>query len=384
MSQAISAIYEVNLYVNGVLIGDCRDLAQNLQYTRRRTKLGVDSIDFTINDVLFNRWCLERNCTINDLLKPMALECRLKRNGVEVVGGFLATMPAYSPLQTSANLNLHFDGFLNLLSGVYIRDTATNLPLGGVSGPAGSLVSSMISLADGIAYSAGKAFGFSAGTIDNLPSIQHTFDNYKTVKDWICERCDNVSGAGPFDVYFHADKTYDIKGEATFGDVISDWVAFYPTLQNSPSATQISASEVGGFASAIIGIGSGEISAKADENTALYQFAVDDNAVAEYGYAETMMQESSISTPSVLMNNMLAKLNVDANPVWEPQIILHGKQVAPKPTGTNKIWIGDIITVNNSLDLTGMTNGKFRVNELMVQIMPEGDEIIQPTLERVQ
>ena len=80
---------------------------------------------------------------------------------------------------------------------------------------------------------------------------------------------------------------------------------------------------------------------------------------------------------------MNTKLNNESNPIWQPQITLHGKQVAPKPTGTNKIWIGDTITIKNDVDLTGMTNGKFRVNELEVKISASGDETITPTLERV-
>lgn len=375
--------YEVNLYINGVLVGDCRSLAQNLNYCRRRTKKGADSIDFTINDVLFDRWCKERNTTIKEMLKPLALECRIVRDGIEVIGGFLATTPAYSPLNASANLDLHFDGFLNLLEGVYIRDTSTNLPLGTITGPAGSLVSSMISMAEDISYNAGKAFGFIAGNVENMASITHTFDNYKTVKEWICDRCDNTTGAGPFDVYFHADKTYDVISDSNFGDVISDWVAFYPTILNNTSITSISASEVGGFASAVIGIGSGEISANPDENTALYAFVSDPNKVAEYGYAEEIYQESSISNAITMNNNITAKLERDSNPIWQPQIVLHGKQVEPKPTGTNKIWVGDTITINNSEDLTGMTNGRFRVDELTVNITAAGDEIITPVLERV-
>lgn len=378
-----NVIYEVNLYLNGTLIGDCRNIAENLSYTRRRTKMGADSIDFVLNDKLFNKWCEKRGTTLNQMLKPLALECRLTRNGVDIVGGFLATMPAYSPLQASADLTLHFDGFLNLLAGVYIRDTSTNLPLGTITGPAGSLVSSMISLAENIATDAGKGFGFTAGNIENLPTIIHTFDNYKTVKDWICDRCDNTTGAGPFDVYFYCDKTYDVYSSNTFGDIISDWVAFYPTLLNNTSATSISANEIGGFASAVIGLGSGEVSADPNENTALYEFVSDVNKITEYGYAETLYQESSISKSSTMVNNITAQLNNASNPIWQPQITLHGKQVAPQPTGSNKIWVGDTITINNSADLTGMTNGQFRVNELKVDISSAGDETITPTLERV-
>lgn len=376
------ANYEVNLYLDGVLIGDCRRIAEGLNWTRKRTKFGVDSIDFTINDKLFNDWCIERGTTINQMLKPIALECRLTRNGVELVGGFLATMPSYSPLNASADLRLHFDGFLNLLGGVYIRDINTNLPLGTITGPAGNLVSNMIGFADSVAEDGGKAYGFTPGNIQNLATITHTFDNYKTVKDWISDRCDNTTGAGPFDVYFHADKTYDIYASSNFGDIINDWVAFYPTLLNNTSATSISASEIGGFASAVIGVGSGEISANADENTALLSFISDSTKASEYGYYETLYQDSSISTPIVLQRNIQADLDNASNPIWEPQITLHGIQVEPKPNGSNKIWVGDTITINNSLDLTGMTNGKFRVNELAVNVSSTNDETITPVLER--
>lgn len=378
-----TAVYDINLYINGVLIGDCRRIAEGLTYTRRRTKVGADSIDFTVNDVIFAKWCDDRRFNFNDILKPLALECRIVREGIEVVGGFLATMPSYTPLQTSADLALHFDGFLNLLAGVYIRDTSTNLPLGTITGYAGTLVSNMIQFANTISSDAGKSYGFTEGVVDDMESITHTFDNYKTVKDWICDRCDNTTGAGPFDVYFHADKTYDIKSDDNFGDVINDWVANYPTILNAPSATSIQASEVNGFASAIIGIGSGEVSSNAQENTALYRFDSNADSVTEYGYFEELYQESSISTGTVMERNIAAKLFNDSNPIWKPQITLHGKQVAPKPTGTAKIWIGDTITINNAVDLTGMTNGDFRVNELTVSISSAGDEMITPVLERV-
>ena len=379
----LSAEYAVNLYLNGGLIGDCRKLAQNLQWKRCRTKVGADSIDFTINDKLFDDWCHTMGVAINDLLKPLALECRIVRNGVELVGGFLAVMPAYQPLQTSANLALRFDGYLNLLNGVYIRNLSNNLPMGQISGPAGDLVSQMVQFANSVSANAGKGYNFAQGDIDVMPSITHTFDNYKTVKDWICDRCDNATGAGPFDVYFHADKTYDVKADDNFGDIITDWVAFYPMLLNNTSVASITADEIGDFASAVMGLGSGEVSADPNENTALFAFEADGDAVQEYGYYETLYQDSSVSTASVLQRNIQAELWNRENPVWQPQITLKGIQVAPTPSGANKIWIGDTITINNSIDLTGMTNGAFRVNELAVTVSANGDETITPVLERI-
>lgn len=376
------AKYSVNLYINGTLVGDCRKLAQNLTYTRRRTKLGADSIDFVINDKLFNTWCLERNYTINDLLKPLALECRLVRDGVEVIGGFLATMPSYEPLQASANLSLHFDGFLNLLNGVYIRNTTTNLPLGTITGTADALIEQMITLANTVSENAGKGYDFEKGHTDELATIINTFDNYKTVKDWICDRCDNTTGAGHFDVYFHANKTYDIYSEVNFGDMITDWVANFPTILNGTSATSMSAPEISGFYSASHGLGAGDVSPVESENTALYVFVKNDEAIQEYGYYENMYQESSISVENTLRKNVESEIALNSDPIWKPEITLHGKQVKPTPSGDYKIWIGDIITIDNTLDYTGMTNGKFRVNELKVDISNSNDELITPTLER--
>jgi len=374
----MNAEYQVNLYIDGVLIGNCRKLAQNLKWVRRRTKAGADEIDFTLNDVLFQKWCIERNTDINTLLKPMALECRLVRDGIEIVGGFLATMPGYSPNGTSANLALKFDGFLNLLNGVYIR------PIGTVSGRMDALVQRFITEADTRASNAGKAYGFTAGTLEQLALVDHTFDNYKSTKEWICDRCDNITGAGQFDVYFHADKTYDISSSAHFGDVITDWVAWYPTKLNAPSATSISAQEVSGFASAVIGIGSGEISSDAAENTAIISEQIYSPAVSEYGYFETILQDSSVSLQSSLDSNVATRLANTSTIIWQPEIRLTGRTVAPKPSGSAKIWIGDTITINNSEDLTGMTNGQFRVNELEVSVSAQGAENIRPVLERAE
>lgn len=372
-----TATYEIELRINGQLIGNVSRIAQNLKWVRRRTKVGADEIDFTVNDVLFQKWLVDRGTDINTILKPLALDCRVIRDGVAVCGGFLATMPSYQPRGTSADLALRFDGYLNFLAGVYIS------PIGTVTGRMGELVRARIAAADSKASNAGKAFGFTQGTISTMTSVTHTFDNYKTVKEFIVDRCDNTSGAGPFDVYFHPDRTYDILSDSNFGEVITDWTAYYPTRLNGVSATSISASEVQGFASAVLGIGAGEVSSDSTQNTAITTLQVDSSAVAEFGYAETLMQDSSVSLQSTLNNNANTLLSETSNPIWQPQITLSGRQISPTPSGEGKIWLGDTITIVNEEDLTGMTSGAFRVNELSVSREPTGAESINPILERV-
>lgn len=370
------AEYAVELRLNGQLIGDVRRLAQDLTWARRRTKCGVDTIDFTLNDVLFAEWCAERGTTIAEMLKPLALDCRVIRNGVPVVGGFLATMPAYSPNGTSANLALSFDGYINYLAGVYIS------PVGTQTGRMGTLIQNWITMADTRARNAGKAYGFVAGHIDTMASVEQTFDNYKTVKDVIVERCDNSTGAGLFDVYFDVDRAYNIYKDQNFGEIIKDYTVRYPASLNGVSATSISASEVDGFASTVIAVGAGEISSDASKNTAITTTITDSAKVTEYGYYEDMYQESSISKMDTLTRNAQTRLKNDGDMRWQPEITLTGRQVAPAPLASGKIWLGDTITINNAADVTGTTNGQFRVNELAVKVGATNSEIITPTLER--
>lgn len=378
-----NAKYRLNLYLNGNLIGDVRPIAQRLVWARRRTKRGADSIDFVLNDKVFDNWCKQKHTDVATMLKPYALECRVVRDDVELVGGFLATMPAYNPNQASADLTMHFDGYLNLLNGVYIFKDATKLPWGTVTGRMGDLVQQFITLANTRSSAAGKGFGFVANNIDTMPSVTNTFDNYKPVKEFIVDRCDNTEGAGPFDVYFHADKKYDVIMQSNLGDVITGWVAQYPADPYKISLSDISAPERMGYASFVFAVGYGEISANPDENTTIIATALNAAATAEYGYCETLETYSSVTRQTTLNQKANTQVSILSNPIWQPEIQTNGKWLAPTPNGTNKIWLGDIITINNEADFTGMTNGKFRVNELEVRVSSNGAETIIPIIERV-
>lgn len=374
--MAVNPTYKVELRLDGQLIGDVRSLATNLRWVRRRTMKGVDEITFTLNDKLFAEWCAERSTTIEEMLRPLALDCRIVRDGVPVLGGFLATMPGYSPNGTSANLAMSFDGYLNYLAGVFIYPTATR------SERAGEMISRWIQIAENRAQGAGKGFGFTEGIIDDFPVITQTFDGYKSVKEAIADRSDNVTGAGKFDVYFHPDRTYDIISDANFGTE-QDYVIQYPARINGISAASISASEVSGFASKVIAIGAGETSADPEQSTVISTETMDDDAVRTYGYAETLLQDSSISRIDTLETHAETLLSKSINTRWDPIIKLLGRQISPTTTGEPFIWIGDSVIVQNDEDLTGSTSGIFRVQELDVAVSATGAETITPTLERI-
>lgn len=386
-----TATYRVELRLataaNGsttVIVNDIRPLCQNLTWTIKRTKEGVGSIDFTVNDVLLDEWLRARSSYgLNDILRPYALRCIVYRGTTAVAGGFLATMPAYQPRGTSADLKMRFDDYLNIYAGVYIYDSATGLPRGTMTGALNTTIRTVVTEARNRALAAGKQLTYGAfGTVNTLPSVTQTFDIYKSVKDFIVDRCDNTDGAGPFDVTFEPiNGSMSIYADANFGTVITDWVAHYPADIDSESATSISAREVSGFASKILAIGNGELSADSNVNTALLDNVQDNDAVVDYGYVEAVLQRSDISRAANLRTQALAELYNSSTPTWQPQITLTGRQVNPVPTGSKKIWIGDTITIQNDEDLTGQTSGQFRVNAIRVEVSATNAETITPTLE---
>lgn len=372
--MSIAATYEVQLRLNGTPIGDIRELAENLHWTRNTTNYGIDAIEFTLNDRLFEKWCEEFGTTVKAMLKPIALECRISRNGELVAGGFLASLPAYQPLQASASLQMRFDGFLNLLDGIILSPTPQ------ATKRADQFITDWIDIANARSAAAGKGYGFTQGSIQPLNTVQRTYDNYKTVKEALLQMTDNVDGAGQFDVIIEPDKSYYITNN--LGRVITDWQLYYPPRDGGQSVATISAPEVQGFASRIITLGSGEVSSNPDKNTVITSSSTDASAIAEFGYFEAMTQYSSVSRQATLDSHNATDLYNATNLQWNPEITLFGRQTPPSPTADYGLWIGDRIYLENTADPTGMTTGWFKIMAIDVAVSATGAETITPSLER--
>lgn len=370
----ISAKYEIQLRLNGSIVGDVREIAENLSWTRNLTNYGIDSIEFTLNDRLFARWCESYGTTVKAMLKPIALECRISRNGELVAGGFLATLPAYQPKQASADLKMRFDGYMNLLAGIILSPTTTTTKR------ADKFVTDWIDIANARSTAAGKGYGFTPASVAQLGSIQRTYDNYKTVKEAILDLTDNQEGAGPFEVIFHPDKSYTIA--QSIGRTITEWQLYYPPRENGQSIATISAPEVQGFASKIITLGSGETSSNPDQNTVITSSATNSSAVAEFGYFEAMTQYSSVSRQTTLDQHCATDLYNQSKLEWNPQVTLFGRYTPPSPTAEFGLWIGDEIYLENTADMTGLTTGWFQIQAINVKVSDTGAETITPALAR--
>lgn len=362
------------------LIGDIRPLAQNLKWTKARTSKGVDFITFHVNDVLFADWLTHRSTSISDVLRPQYLDCRVVRNGIAIVGGTLATLPAYSPLNASANLELQFDGYLNLLNGVYLYPTPTR------TAHFDQIIESWVGLANercetktGVV----GGFNFKPGAISQLATVERSVPDYKTIKDTIADASDNSEGAGAFEFYVHPDRTFDILADADFGATQS-YTIYYPTRPSGISATSVSAPEVDGYRTRMICIGAGEVSSNPAENTAIIAEADAQDNPSPYAYVEGLLQLSSISTQSVLNARAEAEVKARSSILWEPELELSGRHINPAPEGEPFIWIGDRVNFSNTLNRTGRMDGQFRVQQLNVSVSATGAETIVPKLQRIE
>ena len=373
--EQIAATYQIQLRLNGTPIGDVRELAENLRWTRNRTNYGIDAIEFSLNDQLFAKWCESYGTTIKAMLKPIALEARIIRNGEEIAGGFLASLPAYQPNQASATLQMRFDGYMNLLAGIILPPTAL------ATKRANKFITDWIDIANARSTAAGKGFGFVPQSVQSLAMVQRTYDNYKSVKEAILEMTDNVDGAGQFDVIFNPDKSYYITND--LGRTITDWQLYYPPRDGGQSIATISAPEVQGFASHVITLGAGETSSNPDQSTVITASSTDSSAVAEFGYFEAMTQYSSVSRQATLNSHNATDLYNATNLQWNPQITLFGRQTPPSPTADFGLWIGDQIYLENTADPTGMTTGWFEIEAIEVSVSATGAETVKPRLERV-
>lgn len=366
--------YTVNLYLDSTLIGDVRAIAQNLNWSRCRTNYGIDSVNFTINDNLFEQWAQEKGYTLEQLLRPIALNCQILRNGTLVAGGYLATLPAYSPNKASANLDMRFDGWFNILEGIYQYPTAY------ARKRANTFITDWFNLANTRSTAGGKNYGFVLDSQDTLAYIERTYDNYKSLKEAITQMTDNISGAGQFDVIVEPNKHYYITnnlGRWHYDDPLE-----YPTVVNQGgSVANISAQEVQGFASSVITLGAGEVSSDANMNTIKVSLQKDNAVAQNYGYYERLTQYSSVSRQGTLDDHAQTDLHNFSKVEWLPQIELLGEQIPPTNT-TDGIWIGDYFFINNSADPTGMTSGWFRVQSFTVKVSATNAETIKPRLER--
>lgn len=360
----IETRYEIQLRFDGTLIGDIMPITTARSW--QKVKNGVDQISFSVSMLKMQEWCIERNTTLAEIVKPLKLDARIVRNGVPLLGGILLEIPGYnlSNDTVDAVLDFTFDGYLNIYSGIYIRPTKVYN-----SQPLNQYLVAIVNDANSRASSAGAPTGVVVGHVDTLPNDQNTYDSFKAVKDILTEQTDNTEGAGQFDINFTYDRHFEIWQK--MGNDRTNMLIRYPSVRGALNATSVSFDAWSGLATHVIGVGAGN--GVGDGGAALVAETQSASAISDFGYFETIFQDSSISREATLRNKISGVLNDGIQPRLTPKINIVGNYLE---LGT-LFWIGDTFSFTNELDPFIDTDAVLRVKELDCTIDDTGAEDLQ-------
>lgn len=112
--------YELELWVNGVQVGDISRLAQNRRYTLRRN--ASEELSFLMDLTAFEQYCEQAGRVPSTMLKAYVTDVRVKRNGVYLFGVEVSDIQV-NLNQGGVNLEVRGNGFLDLFKDRYITKT---------------------------------------------------------------------------------------------------------------------------------------------------------------------------------------------------------------------------------------------------------------------
>ena len=405
----IAPDYQVILSYDHRVLGDIRKYAQDLHYVVSSSRYGVDSITFTIDMNIFSDWLNERLLGFSGFsgdglryaLKPILLDCVIQRNGEDLVGGCLIQMPHITFTNDSATLEMTFDGYMNLLDGVIIAPTPTQ------SKTPNQFISDWVTTANQVSTafvgSQGGSHGFliEYDSTDSivLPTIQRTYDSYKTMKEAIFEMCDNIEGAGEFDVIFLPQIRYDIIDVLRPGvsglysipkyiiqndsSISGQMSLFYPAGPNGAGIVAIEIEQADDFASHAFVLGNGDTSSDPSLNTVITsEYPTTISGTYEFpAYREKIWQYSSITRQATLDGRAQSLQGHSSKIRWQPTLTLAGIHIPPSPTADNGIWIRKRIKIETDKDPLNIFARTAIVRELEVSVSSTNGEEVRPLIE---
>lgn len=112
--------YELELWINGVQVGDITKLAKNRRFTLTRN--ASEELDFLMNLKAFEQYCAGMGANPLAVLECYVTDIRVKRNGSYLFGTQVVDMQ-FNLNQGEVNVEIKATGFLDLLKDRYVTKT---------------------------------------------------------------------------------------------------------------------------------------------------------------------------------------------------------------------------------------------------------------------
>lgn len=341
--------YELELWINGVMVADISKLATNRSYTIKRND--SEELQFTLDVQAFEDHCVSAGRDPNATLMPYVTDVRVKRNGIYLFGVQVVDI-AYTFNEGGAEMVVKSTGFLDLFRDRYITKN----------------------------YSADEATLIARDMLDDTQVIYGDFDvvdgpeQYATgvlrdreyVDQNIKDALMSLTGLidGNFDFAFTYDRkfnTYQMQGSYRPNNRLT-----YPynikSISTPKTALNLYNYTIG------LGSGFGEETLRSEEDDAASRL--------NYGTRMRIVSFNSVANQDTLDQNTVAENSRTKDLLILPKLTVSGEFL-----DLNTVWVGDRIPVEIQGHPSLPLNDVYRIEQIGVTLDENDAEEIALTVD---
>lgn len=327
--------YELELWINGVQVGDISKLAQNRNYSIRRNDR--EELTFNLNVRAFESYCASIGSQPIEVLEAYVTDVRVKRNGTYLFGVQVVDMQ-YTFDESGASLEVKCSGFIDLLMDRYVTKNYTQTD-------AAAIARDLIATTQ----SSMGSFNITNGISQDCGVLRDRNYTNQNVKDGIINLTNLIDGT--FDFKFLADRTFETY--TMMGTTRNNMRFTYPYNIQSMTVPR-TATNLHNY---IIALGSGF-----GEET-LRSEAGDTASRLNYGTRQKIISFNSVSNQQTLDQHAVSEVLLRKDIVMLPKLKVSGEFC-----DLNTVGVGDIIPVNTQGYTSLPLDGMFRIEQINVSL----------------
>lgn len=344
--------YELELWINGVMVADISRLAQNRRYTLARN--ATEQLSFIMSLTAFEDYCDSITAVPQAVLECYVTDIRVKRNGQYLFGVHVTDMQ-YNLNQGEINVEVRALGFLSLFKDRYVTKNYDGDERVAIAQDLLSTTQSGDVTND---------FGVTLGPSQYSTGITDTLRNYvdQNVQDGIINLTTLIDGN--FDFRFNYDRSFETFEQ--IGSNRPDNKFTYPYNVKSMTVPHTALS----LYNYVIGIGSGF----GEEALRSEQF--DTPSRLNYKTRQKIVSFNSVTIQDTLNKNTLAYLSQQKDILNLPKLGVTGDFC-----DLNVIGIGDRVPIEVQARSALPLNGTYRIEQIDVSLDENDAEDIGLTVD---
>lgn len=323
--------YELELWINNVMVGDISKLAQNRTFIIKRNDR--EELSFALDVKAFEAYCESIGSQPVEILEAYVTDVRVKRNGAYLFGVQVVDME-YTFAEEGASVLVRCTGFLDLLMDRYVTKSYSQQD-------ATAIARDLIAETQAIM----GTFNITNGVAQDSGVLRDRNYTDQNVKDAIVNLTNLIDGN--FDFKFTADRKFETYLQ--MGATRTNLKFTYPYNIKSMTVPRTALN----LYNYIIGLGSGF-----GEET-LRSEAGDTASRLNYGTRQKIISFNSVSVQNTLDQHTVSEVLLRKDIVMLPKLTVSGEFC-----DLNTVWVGDRIPVDTQGFKSLPLDGLFRIEQI--------------------